>query len=155
MKLTVKVYRQLNAVRVWLLGKGPYIPRRVELSRICCCIILVDGESIYYENKQLADVGRLLNLAGEELHTFTRTEQALARDERIRVREEKKEDDEKMAAEAEKIRQQKKEDDEKMAAEVEKIRQQRKEDDKTMAAEAEKLRIHKLEDEERIRQHKK
>ena len=87
------------------------------------------------EIQQLADVGRLLNLAGEELHTFIRTEQALARHESIRVREEKKDDDQKMAAE------------------VEKIRQQRKEDDKMMAAEAEKLRIHKLEDEERIRQH--
>ena len=54
--------------------------------------------------KQLADVGRLLNLAGEELNAFIRTVQALDRDERIRIREEKKEDDEKMAAEAEKLR---------------------------------------------------
>ena len=50
----------------------------------------MENQSIM-EIQQLADVGRLLNIAGEELHTFIRTEQALTRDERIRVREERKE----------------------------------------------------------------
>ena len=48
------------------------------------------------EIQKLADVGRLLNLAGEELHTFIRTEKALARAEIIRVREERKEDEERI-----------------------------------------------------------
>ena len=66
------------------------------------------------EIQHLADVGRLLNLAGEGLHTFIRTEQALARDERIRVREERKEDDKMMAAKAEKLRLHKLEDEERI-----------------------------------------
>ena len=73
----------------------------------------MENQSIM-EIQQLADVGRLLNLAGEELHTFIRTEQALAGDERIRVREERKEDDKMMAAEAEKLRLHKLEDEERI-----------------------------------------
>ena len=73
----------------------------------------MENQSIM-EIQQLADVGRLLNLAGEELHTFIRTEQELARDERIRVREERKEDDKMMAAEAEKLRLHKLEDEERI-----------------------------------------
>ena len=73
----------------------------------------MENQSIM-EIQQLADAGRLLNLAGEELHTFIRTEQALARDEIIRLREERKEDDKMMAAEAEKLRLHKLEDEERI-----------------------------------------
>ena len=68
---------------------------------------------------------------GEELREFVRAEHALARDERIRIREEKKEDEARIAAmeEAERIRQHKKEDEERIAAmeEAERIRQHEKE----------------------------
>ena len=73
------------------------------------------------EIQQLAGVGRLLNMEGEELHNFIRTEQALAREERIRVREEKKEDDEKMAAEVERIRQQRMEDEDMIRQHVKEV----------------------------------
>ena len=59
------------------------------------------------ETEQLVDLGRQMNLAGEELTEFVRAEQALARDEKIRIREEKKEDEER-------TRQHKKEDEERM-----------------------------------------
>ena len=72
-----------------------------------------------------------MNLEGEELRKFVLAEQALARDERIRIREEKKEDEARIAAmeEAERIRQHKKEDEERIAAmeEAERIRQHEKE----------------------------
>ena len=48
-----------------------------------------------------------MNLAGEELHELVRAEQALARDEMIRIREENKEDDER-------TRQHKREDEERI-----------------------------------------
>ena len=41
-----------------------------------------------------------MNLVGEELHEFVRAEQALAREERVRIRAEKKEDEARIAAEA-------------------------------------------------------
>ena len=56
------------------------------------------------ETQQLVDLGKQMNLAGEELHEFVRAEQALARDERIRIREENKEDEARIAEEAERIR---------------------------------------------------
>ena len=63
------------------------------------------------ETQQLVDLGKQINLEGEELREFVRAEQALARDERIRIREEKKEDEARIAAmeEAERIRQHEKE----------------------------------------------
>ena len=78
-----------------------------------------------------------MNLAGKELLEFVRTKQALARDEIIRFREEKKRDEARIAEEAERARHHKKEDDEKIAAEAERIWR------------------HKTEDEERIRIHEK
>ena len=45
------------------------------------------------ETQQLVDLGKQINLEGEELREFVRAEHALARDERIRIREEKKEDE--------------------------------------------------------------
>ena len=83
------------------------------------------------ETQQIVDFGKQMNLEGEELREFVRAEQALARDEIIRIREEKKEDEARMAAidEAERIRQHKKEDEEMIAAmeEAERIRQHEKE----------------------------
>ena len=83
------------------------------------------------ETQQLVDLGKQMNLEGEELREFVRAEQALARDEIIRIREEMKEDEARIAEmeEAERIRQHKKEDEERIAAmeEAEKIRQHEKE----------------------------
>ena len=83
------------------------------------------------ETQQLVDLGKQMNLEGEELGEFVRAKQALAGDERIRIREEKKEDEARIAAmeEAERIRQHKKEDEERIAAmeEAERIRQHEKE----------------------------
>ena len=93
------------------------------------------------ETQQLVDLGKQMNLEGEELREFVRAEQALARDERIRIREKKKEDEVRIAAmeEAERIRQHKKEDEER-------IRQHKKEYEERIAA---------MEEAERIRQHEK
>ena len=79
------------------------------------------------ETQQLVDLGKQMNLEGEELREFVRAEQALTRDERIRIREEKKEDDARIAAmeeaeriaameEAGRIGQHKKEHEERIAA---------------------------------------
>ena len=70
------------------------------------------------ETQQLIDLGKQMNLEGEELREFVRAEQELARDEIIRIREEKKEYEARIAAmeEAERIRQHKKEDEERIAA---------------------------------------
>ena len=56
------------------------------------------------ETQQLLDLGKQMNLE-EELRAFVRAEQALARDEIIRIREKKKEDEARIAAmeEAERI----------------------------------------------------
>ena len=64
----------------------------------------MDRESIYHGNSKLVDLGKQINLE-EELREFVRLEQALARDEIIRIREEKKEDGARIAAmeEAERI----------------------------------------------------
>ena len=58
------------------------------------------------ETQQLVDLGKQMNLEGEELREFVRAEQALARDEIIRIREENKEEEAKIA---ERIRQHEKE----------------------------------------------
>ena len=89
------------------------------------------------ETRRLVDLGKQMNLAGKELLEFVRTKQALARDEIIRFREEKKRDEAKIAEEEERARHHKKEDDEKIAAEAETIWR------------------HQTEDEERIRKHEK
>ena len=90
------------------------------------------------ETQQLLDLGKQMNLEGEKLREFVRAEQALARDEIIRMREEKKEDEARIAAmeEAERIRQHKKEDEERIAAmeEAERIRQHKKEEEERIAA---------------------
>ena len=90
---------------MWLLGKSPYILVEFQLRRICCFyIILLIENQFVMETQQLVDLGKQMNLAGEELHEFVRAEQALARDEIIRIREEKKEDEARIAEEAERIR---------------------------------------------------
>ena len=63
------------------------------------------------ETQQLVDLGKQMNLEGEERREFVWAEQALARDEKIRIREEKKEDEERIVAmeEVERIRQHEKE----------------------------------------------
>ena len=90
------------------------------------------------ETQQLIDLGKQMNLEGEKLREFVRAEQALARDEIIRIREEKKEDEARIAAmeEAERIRQHKKEDEERIAAmeEAERIGQHKKEEEERIAA---------------------
>ena len=55
------------------------------------------------ETQPLVDLGKQMNLAGEELHELVRAEQALARDEIIRIWDEKKEDVKRIAEEAERI----------------------------------------------------
>ena len=107
------------------------------------------------ETRRLVDLGKQMNLAGKELLEFVRTKQALARDEIIRFREEKKRDEARIAEEAERARHHKKEDDEKIAAEAERIRQHKKEDEARIAEEAARIWRHKTEDEERIRKHEK
>ena len=107
------------------------------------------------ETRRLVDLGKQTNLAGKERLEFVRTKQALARDERIRFREEKKRDEARIAEEAERARHHKKEDDEKIAAEAERIRQHKKEDEARIAEEAARIWRHKTEDEERIRKHEK
>ena len=50
------------------------------------------------ETQQLLDLGKQMHLEGEKLREFVRAEQALARDESICIREEKKEDEARIAA---------------------------------------------------------
>ena len=116
------------------------------------------------ELQQLVDLGKQINLAGKELLEFVGAKQTLDRDEIIRIREEKKREEARIAEEAERARQHKKEDDEKIAAEAEKIRQlkseeeekirqHKKEDETRIAEEAARIRRYKEEDEEMIRRH--
>ena len=105
------------------------------------------------ETRRLVDLGKQMNLAGKELLEFVRTKQALARDEIIRFREEKKRDEARIAEEADRARHHKKEDDEKIAAEAERIRQHKKEDEARIAEEAARIWRNKTEDEERIWKH--
>ena len=48
------------------------------------------------ETRRLVDLGKQMNLAGKELLEFVQTKRALARDERIRFRQHKKEDEERI-----------------------------------------------------------
>ena len=96
------------------------------------------------EMRRLVDLGKQMNLARKELLEFVRAKQALARDEIIRIRQEKKE--ERMATI---------EDEARIAEEVERVRQHKKGYDEKIAAEAEKIRQLKSEEEEKVRQHKK
>ena len=63
------------------------------------------------ETQQLVELGKQMNMEGEELHGFVRVEQALAREERALIREEAKKEAVRIAAmeEAEGIRQHEKE----------------------------------------------
>ena len=78
------------------------------------------------DTQQLVEWGKQMNLEGEKLCEFVRAEQAAARDEIIRISQEKME--------------------ERMAA---------IEDEERIAAKAEKERIAAMEEAERIRQHEK
>ena len=66
------------------------------------------------ETRRLVDLGKQMNLAGKELLEFVRTKQALARDERIRFRDEKKRDEARIAEEAARIWRHKTEDEERI-----------------------------------------
>ena len=101
------------------------------------------------ETQQLVDLGKQMNLEGEELREFVRAELALARDEIIRIREENKEEEANIAAmeEADGIRQHKKEDEERNAAmkEAERIRQHEKEVLR-IQLEADRIRLQEISD---------
>ena len=58
------------------------------------------------QTRRLVELGKQMNLAGKELLEFVRTKQALARDKIIRIREENKRDEARIAKEAERARQQ-------------------------------------------------
>ena len=79
------------------------------------------------ETRRLVELGKQMNLEGEKLWEFVRTKRALARDEIIRISQEKKE-----------IR----------------IREEKKRGEARIAEEAERARQRKKEDEARIRRHK-
>ena len=96
-----------------------------------------------------------MNLEGEKLCEFVRAQQAVDRDEIIRIRQEKKEDEERIDAKAEKERIAAIEDEERIAAKAEKERIAAIEDEERIAAKAEKERIAATEEAERIRQHEK
>ena len=66
------------------------------------------------ETRRLVDLGKQKNLAGKELLEFVRTKQALARVEIIRFREDKKEDEARIAEEAARIWRHKTEDEERI-----------------------------------------
>ena len=103
-----------------------------------------------------------MNLEGEKLCEFVRAQQAVDRDERIRIRQEKKEDEERIDAKAEKERIAAIEDEERIAAKAGKERIAAIEDEERIAAKVEKERIaateeavRMAEEAERIRQHEK
>ena len=75
------------------------------------------------ETPRLIDLGKQMNLAGKELLEFVLAKQAVARDERIRISQEKKAEKERIDA---------------------------MEDEERIAAKVEKERIAAIEDEERI-----
>ena len=79
------------------------------------------------ELQRLVELGKQMNLTGQDLLEFVQAKQALARDERIRISQEKKEA--RIAAKAEKERIAAIEDDERIATEAERIRQRNKEDE--------------------------
>ena len=78
------------------------------------------------DTQQLVELGKQMNLEGEKLCEYVRAEQAIARDEIMRISLEKKE-----------------------------ARMTDIEDEERIAAKAEKERIAAIEDAERIRQHEK
>ena len=89
------------------------------------------------DTQQLVELGKQMNLEGEKLCEYVRAEQAIARDERMRISLEKKE-----------ARMADIEDEERIAAKAEKERIAAIED-------AERIRQHEKEEAERIRQHEK
>ena len=117
------------------------------------------------ELQRLVDLGKQMNLAGNELLEFVLTKQALARDERISISQERKEA--RIAEEVERARQHQEEGEERIAVKAEKERiaateeaeeiRQRKKDDETRSAEkAARIKRHEEEDEEekvRVRRH--
>ena len=117
------------------------------------------------EIQRLIDLGKQMHLEGEKLCEFVLAQQAVARDERIRISQEKKES--RIAAKAEKERIAAIEDEDRIAAkaekeritameEEEKIRQRKKEDEASSAEKAARIRRHEEEDEEekeRVRRH--
>ena len=118
------------------------------------------------ETQQLLDLGKQMNLEGEKLREFVRAEQALARDEIIRLREEKKEDEARIAAMEEAKRIAAMEEAKRIAAMEEANGIAAMEEAKRIAAmeeakriaameEAERIRLHEMEEAERIRQHEK
>ena len=117
------------------------------------------------EIQRLIDLGKQMNLEGEKLCEFVLAQQAVARDERIRISQETKEA--RIAAKAEKERIAAIEDEDRIAAkaekeritameEEEKIRQRKKEDEASSAEKAARIRRHEEEEEEekeRVRRH--
>ena len=101
------------------------------------------------ELQRLVELGKQMNLTGQDLLEFVQAKQALARDERIRISQEKKEA--RIAAKAEKERIAAIEDDERIATEAERIRQRNKEDEARIVEEAARSWRHEDEEEkERI-----
>ena len=146
-----------------LKGKGPYILVGFELRRVYRYYIILWIEiQLIMDTQQLVEWGKQMNLEREKLCEFVRAEQAVARDEIIRISQEKKEermaaieDKERIAANAEKERMAAIEDEEMIAAKAEKERIAAIEDEERIAAKAEKERIAATEEAERIRQHEK
>ena len=97
------------------------------------------------ELQRLVELGKQMNLTGQDLLEFVQAKQALARDERIRISQEKKEA--RIAAKAEKERIAAIEDDERIATEAERIRQRNKEDEARIVEEAARSWRHEDEEE--------
>ena len=97
------------------------------------------------ELQRLVELGKQMNLNGQYLLEFVQAKQALARDERIRISQEKKEA--RIAAKAEKERIAAIEDDERIATEAERIRQRNKEDGARIVEEAARSWRHEDEEE--------
>ena len=97
------------------------------------------------ELQRLVELGKQMNLTGQDLLEFVQAKQALARDERIRISQEKKEA--RIAAKAEKERIAAIKDDERIATEAERIRQRNKEDEARIVEEAARSWRHEDEEE--------
>ena len=97
------------------------------------------------ELQRLVELGKQMNLTGQDLLEFVQAKQALARDEIIRISQEKKEA--RIAAKAEKERIAAIEDDERIATEAERIRQRNKEDEARIVEEAARSWRHEDEEE--------
>ena len=112
------------------------------------------------ETQQLVDLGKQMNLEGEERHGFVRAEQALARYERALIGEEKRGEEARIAAEAERIAAKEEvvridanEEAVTIAAKEEAVGIAAKEEAVRIAAKEEAVRIAAMEEAERIRQH--